>query len=205
MNGTIDRGDPCGTRTTLFVDRPDGTATEIVHHDSGRITVTRFERGGAVAARFAIAIRPGGGVSVQKQAADGASNVMSPASIERQTNPYGLTIERLDYDGVVLVVNSFDDEGRFRSVSVQGDWGEHELELRPDGARTMRWENPFHHGVKAWDAAGRLDHYQVGFSDDTRYRWDRVGETGRASVTGWDGSAAVVHNADPPPSEEADP
>lgn len=181
-----------GTTTTIRVDRPDGTATEVVHHDDARVSITRIEKGGAVAARFLVEIQATGDTTFRHGAADEPLTLASPSSTERHVNPYGTTIERADYEGVVSVANTFDDEGRFRSVSLQGDWGEQKLELWPDGARTVAWESPLHHGKQSWDAGGQLDHYEVTFSDTTSYRWDRSGGVGRAVITGWGGETTIV-------------
>lgn len=197
MTTSADAGPQRGTTTTIRVDRPDGTATELVHQDDARISITRFEHGGAVAGRFLIEVQPTGDTIVRYGPADEAPAVASPTSTERHSNPYGTTVEQADYHGVVSVVNTFDDEGRFRSVTLRGDWGEQQLELRPDGARTMTWDSLLHRGTKSWNAGGQLDHYQVRFSDTTGYRWDRSGPAGRESVAGWDGETTLIEHADP--------
>ena len=68
----------------------------------------------------------------------------------------------------------------------------------------MTWRSQFHGGTQSWDAGGRLNHYQVTFSDATSYRWERSGDVGRESVIGWDGETTIVEGVDPPTAEEAD-
>lgn len=194
-----DRGSPFrGTTTTLRVERPDGTATEVVHRDIGHITVTRFAAGRAEVARYVITIDVGGVVTVGEAGPDGTVAALAASSTQTGTNPYGTTIEELVYDGIGSVASTFDDEGRFRAVSVRGDWGRHDLELRPDESRTTTWTNPLHHGVASWTSFGRLDRYEASFSDGTGYRWAPVGDGGRETVTGWDGRTTVTDDVDPP-------
>jgi hypothetical protein len=164
------RGGQPGTTTTCRVDRPDGTSTEVVRHDDGDITVTRADPDGVTVETVVVELEATGMVTVTSVDPDGTRTVLDPASSQRQVNPYGTTIDEVVHDGLVTMANTFDDEGNFRSVTMRGDWGEQTLDLRPDGARTLRWTTPFHHGTRSWDSWGKPESYEVTFSDGTSHR-----------------------------------
>lgn len=187
-----------GTTTTLRVDRPDGTATETVRAGDGRITITRTMSDARRHDETVVRPCPDGAVTVERLGADGVPTTIAPTSVSSAINPYGTTVEQVDYAGIVSIENTFDDDGSLRLVVMRGDWGEQGLELRPDGARSLSWSGPPHHGVAAWNASGELERYEVSFSDKTSYRWDRVGGACRAIVTGWDNRRHVIDDADQP-------
>lgn len=186
-----------GPMTTLRVDRPDGSVTETVRYHDGRIITTRIGSDTKVVARLVIDVHHSGTVTVTDETRDGEAEPVTPNSIESRVNPYGTEIEQLEYTGLLSVSNTFDDDGELRSVSMRGEWGEQDLELWTDGARRMTWGNPLQHGAANWDAGGSLDHYQVTFSDDTRYRWDLVNALGRETILSWDGRTTVCENLEP--------
>lgn len=189
---------PSGTTTTVRVDRSDGTATEVVWRDLGDVAITRIGRDGEPVERYEIDLPSTGDVSVRRARAGGAAEPIEPTATDGVTNPFGTTVERHEYDGVVTVSHTFDDEGRFRSVSVEGNWGHHDLEIRPDGRRRLTWSSTAHRGEATWDASGRLTRYEAIFPDGTSQRWELVDETGRETITGWDGATTQRTGATPP-------
>ncbi len=187
-----------GTTTTMRVDRPDGTTTEIVWPDLGRTIITHRAEDGAPARRYDVALETSGEATVRSAVGDGAAEPIEPTSTTAASNPYGSTLEEHDYDGIVRVIHGFDDEGRFRSTSVEGAWGRQDLEVRPDLGRTLSWSCPLHHGKASWNAWERLDGYQVSFSDGSSFRWELVKDRGRETTVGWDGRTVIVEDAAPP-------
>lgn len=194
-----------GTTTTFRVERPDGTASEVVRYDGGRITIGRIGCDQQAAGRFTIEPDPEGNVTVTETGADGAERVLEPDDVEKHINPYGLTNHRATYAGLTTVTTTYDDDGRRRSVSMSGDWGEQALEVRPDGARIMTWTTSVHHGTESRNSSGQLDHYEVSFNDGSHYRWNRVGDGGRAQITDWSGTTSVIDRAPPPVADETGP
>ena len=187
-----------GPMTTLRVHRPDGSITETVRHDDGGITTTRIGADDEIVARLAIEVQPSGAVTVTEITTDGRSVAVDPSSTESQFNPFGSEVERLEFEGLLSVANTFTDDGELRSVSMRGEWGDQDLEVRPDGARTLAWAGPLQQGTANWDATGRVDHYQVTYPDRTSYRWDLIDGVGRETVVGWDGKTTVRHDVGAP-------
>jgi len=198
MSGGSADGGGRGTTTTLTIEKPDGSVTEVVRHDSGRVTTRRTGRDGVVGTTYEVAIETAGVATVVRYRWDEQPQVLSPDSIRTSTNAYGSTVEALDYPGGTSVENTFDDDGNLRSVVMKGDWGEQTTELRPDGGRTLRWMTTLHHGSQTWDAGGRLMHYELTCSDDSRYRWELLDEQGRAVLVDADGRTEVIEDAPSP-------
>lgn len=188
----------CGTRTTIRVDRPDGTVMEIIWHDLGHTTITYQAADGEPVRRYGIAIEPDGQIIVDRAVGNGPAEAMESTSTSTLRNPYGATIEEHDYDGVVSVKYGFDDEGRLRTASLAGMWGRQDLELHADLGRSLSWSCPFHRGKSSWNAWGTLDHYRVSFVDGSSIKWDLVDDRGRKTIIGWDGEAVVIEDAAPP-------
>jgi hypothetical protein len=186
------------TTTTMRVDRPDGTATEIVWRDLGRTTIAGFGSDGTPIRRYEVALRPDGRVIVCRGEGAGPTESIDPSSTTTRRNPYGSTLEEHDFDGVVTVVHGFDDEGRLRTISMEGAWGRQDLELDPDLGPSLTWACPLHRGEGSWNAWGTLDHYQVAYPDGSSYRWDLADDRGRETIIGWDGQTVVAEGVAPP-------
>lgn len=125
--------------------------------------------------------------------ASGAVQEVSPDSTTQKINVYGTTIEQTQYEGLDTE-RVFDDDGRLRSVSMRGDWGEQTLDLRPDGSRTSRWETPLHRGTETWDAGGVRRGYELMCSDGTSCRWVFLEDRARETIVGWNGQTEVIEH-----------
>jgi YD repeat-containing protein len=132
-----------GVRTTVRIDRPDGSVTEVVWDDSGRVTTTRLGAGGDVQARAVGAFDESGSFLLDEPA----------GPTERSTNPFGALVERSRHADGTVVERAYDADARLRRVRVAGAWGSQALEVRPDGSRVLRWRSAGLRGVRRWDAA----------------------------------------------------
>ena len=185
--------------TTLRVERPDGSATEVAFDDDGSVTSTRFRRDGAIDSRVLAEVSAtGGGVVVTQHDASGEVKVVAPVSRQQQINPYGAIMEHADYDVDLAIESTFNDDGDLWLVGMNASWGEQEVELRPDGARIVRWKTILHEGSKHWNASGHLDHFEVSYPDRSSYRWDRIDDIGRQVIVGWDGQTDLSEQEIPP-------
>jgi hypothetical protein len=159
-----------GVSTTVRVDRPDGTAVEVVRSDRGEITHTVYAPDGAIQERTVAGFGETGEVAVVRSGGSGEDlRPAAPVSVAASSNPYGLVVERSEYGDGLLIEESFDDEARLRRVTVRGPWGSQVLAVRADGSRSLSWDTALHRGTQCWDAAGRRSSYEVTFSDGTTW------------------------------------
>ncbi len=77
-----------------------------------------------------------------------------PDRVDRSANPYGGSVERAHYDDGTVVEHRFDDDVRLDRVRVHGLWGSQEMDLRPDGSRSLTWRTGGLGGRRTWDASG---------------------------------------------------
>jgi hypothetical protein len=169
--GDLRRAEPPDLTTSLRADRPDGTAIEVVRAGSGRFSTSWYTPDGALVRRITGEHLPGGDVVVLATGPEGGEpEPVEPRSVTRELNPYGLTVERLQYGDGVAIERSFDDDVRLCRVVVRAPWGHQELEIHADGSRSMSWGTALHHGNQSWDAAGELGQWEVRFTDGTTMR-----------------------------------
>jgi YD repeat-containing protein len=150
-------------RTTVRIDRPDGTTTEIAWDDSGQVTTTHFGDDGDVRTRTVAAFDTNGSFPLDD----------APEHVVRDSNPFGAAVERAHHRDGTVVERAYDAEANLRRVRVAGAWGSQALELRPDGSRSLRWHAAGLHGVRHWGAAGTTAARVERVADDlAEHTWD---------------------------------
>jgi hypothetical protein len=156
--------------TSMRVERPDGTVLEVVREGSGRFATSWYGADGELSRRLSGDHLDSGDVAVTESGPGSEPVSFAPRSVTRELNPYGLTVERLQYGDGIAVERCFDDDVRLCRVVVRAPWGHQELEVHADGSRSMSWGTALHHGNQSWDAAGDLDRWEVRFTDGTTAR-----------------------------------
>jgi len=130
-------------RSTLVIERADGSRLEVVWDDTGRVANRRIDADGTVVDE------------VQTFDRDGAFVVgHEPVRIEQERDLYGSLTERATYDDGSCIEQRWDADVRLRHVRVEGLWGSQTMELWPDGSRALRWNLARLHGTRRWDATG---------------------------------------------------
>lgn len=191
-----------GVASRAGMEWPDGSSNETRWFPSGRVDLIDRGREGRFEHRVRITIDPGGAVAVERLATGGQFEAVASERASTTVNPFGGTVERIEHPGVVSIRRAFDDDGNLRSVVLEGDWGREELELRPDGARSMAWSNPLHHGRADWDAGGHVVRYEATFAAGGAYRWEQLRGTGRETVTSRSGAVSIEDGVPPPALED---
>jgi hypothetical protein len=130
-------------RSTLVVERADGSRLEVAWDDTGRVQNRRVDADGTTVEE------------VQAFDRDGAFVVdREPVRIEQERDLYGSLTERATYDDGSCIEQRWDADVRLRHVRVEGLWGSQTMELWPDGSRALRWNLAGLHGTRRWDATG---------------------------------------------------
>ena len=159
-------------RTTVRLDLPDGSALTLEHDDTPTVAWSRVGPDGRVVDRIEAEISAVGECTVTCRTDDRTAPApCEPVASATGVNAFGVSLERAEYADGTEVEQCFDHDARLRDVTVRGWWGHQTLSLRPDGGRTLRWQNPLARGSRTWDSAGTDIGQTVAFSDGTTARW----------------------------------
>ncbi|MFN0028986.1 MAG: hypothetical protein ACKV2O_17630 [Acidimicrobiales bacterium] len=175
--------EPTG-RTVTWIDRADGTASEVIRDLAGTISGATFNHHGTETSRWDLQIRPDGsvvvrrnvrpdheGAQIQGDPAEGVWTEVAADSCRRWDNPYGSSVITEEFLGCIVMEQSLDDDGRLRSVRVRSPAGVDTMELHPDCSRNRTWTACVHEGSQHWNEAGQLTNQVVRFSDGHCDRW----------------------------------
>lgn len=175
--------EPTG-RTVTWIDRADGTASEVIRDLEGTISGATFDHHGAETSRWDLQIKPDGAVVVRRNVRpdhqgaptrvgtdEGVWTEVAADSCRRRDNLYGSSVITEEFLGSIVVEQSLDDDGRLRSVRVRSPAGVDTVELHPDGSRSRTWTACVHEGSQRWNEAGQLSHQVVRFTDGHCDHW----------------------------------
>jgi hypothetical protein len=171
--------EPIG-RTVTWIDRADGTASEVTRDLEGTISGATFDHHGTETSRWDLRIKPDGSVVVRRNVGPhpqgGTAGVWTEAtadSCRRRDNAYGSSVIIEEFLGSIVVEQSLDDDGQLRSVRVRSPAGVDTVELHPDGSRSRTWTACVQEGDQRWNEAGQLTHQVVRFTDGHSDHWHR--------------------------------